>query len=145
MKIAIASDHAGFELKEKIKGAFPQFEMTDFGCFNEDSMDYPDVGFPAAEAVRDGNCEKGILICGTGLGMSYVANKVKGIRAALCQTSEFAKLSREHNHANVLVLSGRFISFEKAKEIIDTWFSTEFIGGRHQKRIDKITKYERDE
>ena len=143
MKIALASDHAGFSLKEKIKEFLTEYEIEDFGCYNEESMDYPDSGFPAAEAVSRGDCDRGILICGTGLGMSYVANKVFGIRAALCQTAEFARLSREHNDSNILVLSGRFITHEKAKEIIQTWFHTDFAGGRHQNRINKIIKYER--
>jgi ribose 5-phosphate isomerase B len=143
MKIAIASDHAGFELKEKLKLFLKEHKVSDFGPFNTDSMDYPDTGFAAAESVSSGDCERGILICGTGLGMSYVGNKVPGIRAALCHTKQFAELSREHNDANVLVLSGRFISEFLAKEIVQTWLATDFAAGRHQKRIDKIKKYER--
>ena len=142
MKIAIASDHAGFELKEKIKEFLTKHEIVDFGPDNLDSIDYPDTGFEAAEAVSNGICERGILICGSGLGMSIVANKVAGVRAALCQTKQFAELSRMHNDSNILVLSGRFISMHLAKEIIDVWFNTEFEGGRHQKRIDKIIDYE---
>ena len=142
MKIALASDHAGFELKERIKEFMTEHEIVDFGSENLDSMDYPDTGFEAAEAVANGDCERGILICGSGLGMSIVANKVAGIRAALCQTKQFAQLSRMHNNSNILVLSGRFISEYLAKEIIDVWFNTEFEGGRHQKRLDKITDYE---
>ena len=144
MKIAIASDHAGFELKERIKEFLTEYEIVDFGSENSDSMDYPDTGFEAAEAVANGICERGILICGSGLGMSIVANKVSGIRAALCQTKQFAKLSRRHNNSNILVLSGRFISEYLAKEIIDVWLNTEFEGGRHQKRLDKISNYERE-
>ncbi len=144
MKIAIASDHAGFELKEKIKKILTEYEIVDYGSENSDSMDYPDTGFKAAEAVSKGDCGRGILICGSGLGMSIVANKVSGIRAALCQTKQFAKLSRRHNNSNILVLSGRFISEYLAKEIIDVWLNTEFEGGRHQKRLDKISNYERE-
>ena len=144
MKIAIASDHAGFELKERIKEFLTEYEIVDFGSENSDSMDYPDTGFEAAEAVANGICERGILICGSGLGMSIVANKVAGIRAALCQTKQFAELSRRHNNSNILVLSGRFISEYLAKEIIDVWLNTEFEGGRHQKRLDKISNYERE-
>jgi len=144
MKIAIASDHAGFELKERIKKILTEYEIVDFGSENSDSMDYPDTGFEAAEAVANGICERGILICGSGLGMSIVANKVAGIRAALCQTKQFAELSRRHNNSNILVLSGRFISEYLAKEIIDVWFNTEFEGGRHQKRLDKISNYEKE-
>ncbi|RLC56271.1 MAG: ribose 5-phosphate isomerase B [Candidatus Cloacimonadota bacterium] len=144
MKIAIASDHAGFDLKEKIKKILTEYEIVDYGSENSDSMDYPDTGFKAAEAVSKGDCGRGILICGSGLGMSIVANKVSGIRAALCQTKQFAKLSRRHNNSNILVLSGRFISEYLAKEIIDVWLNTEFEGGRHQKRLDKISNYERE-
>ena len=144
MKIAIASDHAGFELKEKIKKFLTKHQVVDFGTENSDSMDYPDTGFEAAEAVSNGDCKRGILICGSGLGMSIVANKVAGIRATLCQTKQFAELSRRHNDSNILVLSGRFISEYLAKEIIDVWFNTEFEGGRHQKRLDKISNYEKE-
>ena len=144
MKIAIASDHAGYDLKERIKEFLTEYEVVDYGSENSDSMDYPDTGFEAAEAVANGICERGILICGSGLGMSIVANKVAGIRAALCQTKQFAELSRMHNDSNILVLSGRFISEYLAKEIIDIWFNTEFEGGRHQKRLDKISNYEKE-
>lgn len=144
MKIAIASDHAGFDLKEKIKEFIAEHEIVDYGPKNSDSMDYPDTGFEAAKAVSNGDCKRGILICGSGLGMSIVANKVPGIRAALCQTKQFAQLSRLHNDSNILVLSGRFISEYLAKEIIDVWFNTEFESGRHQKRLDKISYYERE-
>ena len=144
MKIAIASDHAGYELKEKIKKFLTEHEVVDFGTENLAPIDYPDTGFKAAEAVSNGSCERGILICGSGLGMNIVANKVQGIRAALCQTKQFAQLSRLHNNSNVLVLSGRFISEYLAKDIIDVWFNTEFEGGRHQRRLDKISNYEKE-
>ena len=144
MKIAIASDHAGYDLKEKIKEFLAEYEIVDFGTENSDSMDYPDTGFEATESVSCGDCERGILICGSGLGMSIVANKVAGIRAALCQTKQFAELSRRHNNSNILVLSGRFISEYLAKEIIEIWFNTEFEGGRHQNRLDKISNYEKE-
>lgn len=143
MKIALASDHAGFELKEAIKEYLTEHELIDVGTNSTESMDYPDTGFKAAEAVAKGECERGILICGSGLGMSIVANKVKGIRAALCNSVELARLSRQHNDANILVLQGRFISYNLAKKIIKAWFSTEFDGGRHQRRIDKISKHEK--
>jgi ribose 5-phosphate isomerase B len=145
MKIAIASDHAGFELKEQIKNYLSDYNIEDFGTNSDESMDYPDTGFNAADAVSKGECERGILICGSGIGMSIVANKVSGIRAALCQTKEFAELSRKHNDSNILVLSGRFISRYLAKEIIDVWLKTEFENGRHQTRIDKIKLYENKE
>jgi ribose 5-phosphate isomerase B len=140
MSIAIASDHAGFCLKEDIKQAFPEIEWKDFGAYSVDSMDYPDSGKPAAKAVADGECEKGILICGSGIGMSIVANRVKGIRAALCNTPEIARLSRQHNDANVLVLAGRFTPVPLALEIVKTWLETPFEGGRHLNRIDKIDR-----
>ncbi len=142
MKIALASDHAGFELKKAIKEYLTEHDFIDFGSHSTESMDYPDTGFKAAEAVSNGECEKGILICGSGLGMSIVANKVRGIRAALCNSVELARLSRQHNDANILVLQGRFISKKQAGDIIKAWFTTEFDGGRHQRRIDKISKYE---
>jgi len=142
MKIALASDHAGYELKEAIKEYLTAYEVIDYGTFSLESMDYPDTGFKAAEAVSNGECDRGILICGSGIGMSIVANKVKGIRAALCVSTEFATLSRKHNDANILVLPGRFVSRHFAGEIIRVWFSTEFEGDRHQRRLDKISKYE---
>jgi len=143
LKIALASDHAGYELKEAIKEYLTEHELTDYDTHSTESMDYPDTGFKAAEAVANGDCERGILICGSGLGMSIVANKVKGIRAALCNSDELARLSRQHNDANILVLQGRFISNKQAKDIISVWLSTEFDGGRHQRRIDKISRYEK--
>ena len=138
MKIAIGCDHAGFCLKSEILQAFPELDWQDFGAFNAASMDYPDTGRPAAQAVANGSCEKGILICGSGIGMSIVANKVKGIRAALCWTPEIAQLSRMHNNSNILVLAGRFTTTPIALEIIRVWLNTSFEGGRHQARIDKI-------
>ena len=123
MKIALASDHAGFELKEAIKDFLTEYEVIDFGTHSTESMDYPDTGFKVAETVSNGDCQRGILICGSGLGMSIVANKVKGIRAALCPSVELSRLSRQHNNANILVLQGRFISRKQAGEIIKIWFS----------------------
>lgn len=143
MKIALASDHAGFELKEALKSTLLlKHEIIDFGADSENSMDYPDSGFPACEAVKDGKCDIAILVCGTGIGMSIVANKVKTVRAALCQTTDFAELTRKHNDANVLVLSGRFCAYHYAMDIVTTFINTEFEGGRHQRRIDKILEYE---
>ena len=143
MKIALASDHAGFELKEAIKEFLKEHDITDYGTFSETSMDYPDTGLAAAKAVAEGICECGILICGSGIGMSIVANKVPGIRAALCHTVQCAQLSRRHNNANILVLAGRFIARQLAGDIIQAWLATEYEDGRHQNRIDKINKYER--
>ncbi|OPX25827.1 MAG: ribose 5-phosphate isomerase B [Candidatus Cloacimonas sp. 4484_140] len=142
MRIALASDHAGYKLKQELISYLSDFEVVDFGTDSPQSMDYPDIGFAAAEAVAKGECDCGIAICGSGIGMSIVTNKVKGIRAALCTSEIIAKLSRQHNDANMLVLPGRFLSFEEAKKIVDTWLQTKFDGGRHKRRINKIKKYE---
>ncbi|HPK83400.1 MAG TPA: ribose 5-phosphate isomerase B [Candidatus Syntrophosphaera sp.] len=144
MKIAIASDHAGYELKEAIKAAFPEHEFEDFGTHSVDSMDYPDTGAPAAQAVAAGKAESGILICGSGIGMSITANKVRGIRAALCTNTDLARLSRIHNDANVLCLAGRFTAVPYALEIVNNWLNSAFEGGRHQNRIEKIKLLEGD-
>ena len=141
MLIAIASDHGGFDLKEKVKAQLEKkgFEVKDFGCFDKSSCDYPDFGKPAAEAVGSGECEFGVLICTTGIGMSMVANKVKGVRAALCCDSVSASLTRLHNNANVLVLGAGIVGENLATGIVDTFFGTEFSNEeRHQRRIDKI-------
>ena len=141
MKIAIASDHGGFDLKEKVKAHLTEkgYEVKDFGCYEKKSCDYPDFGRPAAEAVASGECEKGVLICTTGIGMSMVGNKVKGVRAALCSDSLSASLTRLHNNANVLVLGAAIVGELLALNIVDTFFETEFSGDeRHQRRINKI-------
>lgn len=144
MKIAIGSDHGGFMLKSEIlkhidgKG----YEVKDFGCYSTDSVDYPDVGHAVAEAVAKGEYDRGILICGTGIGISIAANKVPGIRAALCGDCFSAKASREHNNANILALGERVIGTELAKMITDIWLTTEFSGGRHSGRVDKLTGIE---
>ena len=143
LRIAIATDHAGLSLKESLRIWLQEtHEVEDFGTHTSDSMDYPDTGLAAAGAVGNGTCECGILICGSGLGMSIVGNKVPGVRAALCHTREYAVLSRQHNNANVLVLAGRFIAPHYARQIVTDWLNTPFEGDRHQKRIDKITQYE---
>ncbi|MDZ4181933.1 MAG: ribose 5-phosphate isomerase B [Candidatus Cloacimonadaceae bacterium] len=142
MKLSIASDHAGFELKQAIISAFPEHEWLDFGTDSTASMDYPDSGFPAAKAVSDGTCTMGILICGSGIGMSITANKVPGVRAALCHCTDVARLSRMHNDANMLVLAGRFTAIPYAVDIARAWLTTPFEGGRHQNRINKISKIE---
>lgn len=142
MKLSIASDHAGFELKQAIQDAFPQYEWLDFGTDSPASMDYPDTAYPASQAVADGTCDAGILICGSGIGMSITANKVPGIRAALCTCTDVARLCRMHNNANILVLAGRFTAVPYALDIVRAWLETPFEGGRHQNRIDKITHIE---
>jgi len=145
MKIALGSDHGGFTLKEQIKSYLigKGYEVKDFGTYSPESVDYPTFGLKAALAVSKGECDKGIVICSTGIGISIAANKVKGIRAALCSDTFSARLTREHNDTNVLAL-GAFIVGEKlAYAIVDTWLGTEFSGEeRHQRRIDEITKIE---
>lgn len=138
--IAIGSDHGGFELKNHIKGylANKGIEYKDFGCFTEDSVDYPDIAKVTCDAVVSGECECGILICGTGIGISIAANKVKGIRAALCSDVYSAKMTKVHNNSNVLCMGGRVLGRELAFMIVDAWLEAEFEGGRHQQRIDKI-------
>ena len=144
MKIAIASDHGGFALKQQIMNYLEELghEYKDFGCFSEESMDYPDIAFPTAKAVASGEYQRGILICGTGIGVSICANKVKGIRCALCGDVLSAELTRQHNDSNMLAMGGRIIGVETAKAITQSWLETEFTGGRHQRRIDKISEYE---
>jgi ribose 5-phosphate isomerase B len=144
MKVAIGCDHAGVSMKNALVPVLDELsiEWEDFGTKDKESVDYPDFGEKVSEAVSKGIVERGILICGTGIGMSIVANKVPGIRAALCQEDYSAKMSRLHNDANVLVLPGRIIDKEKAGEIVKTWFTTDFEGGRHQKRLDKIKDIE---
>ena len=140
MKIAIACDHAGFEYKEKLveylrsKGN----EVKDFGTNSPESMDYPDTVHPLAVAVENGEFEKGIVLCGSGNGVSITASKQQGIRCALCWNVEIAWLARLHNDANVCAIPARFIAYEEAEEIVARFLSTEFEGGRHQRRVEKI-------
>ncbi len=140
MKLGVASDHAGFGLKEEIKKLLESdgHSVEDFGCLNEESCDYPDYAHKLCEALTNDACERGVLVCGTGLGMSYTANRYKGVRAALCTSVEMAKMSREHNDANVLVLGSRIIEVDLAREILKSWIETPFEGGRHLTRIRKI-------
>ncbi len=144
MRIIIGSDHAGFALKESIKGALTAggFDVFDAGTHRGDSVDYPDYGTIAAERVSSGEFERGILICGSGVGMAIVANKFPGVRAALCLDEETARLSRQHNDSNILVLAGRKTEATSAERIIKAWLATPFEGGRHQKRLDKIRQIE---
>jgi ribose 5-phosphate isomerase B len=144
MKVAIGCDHAGVEMKNAILPVLEELsvEWKDFGTTSEESVDYPDYGEKVSEGVSEGNYERGILICGTGIGMCIVANKFPGIRAALCNDSYSAKMSRLHNDANLLILPGRIIDKDTAKEIVRVWFTTPFDGGRHQRRLDKIKAIE---
>ena len=138
--IGLCSDHAGFELKEQVKAWLESKGLSyqDFGTQSTDSCDYPDYAHPMAQAVEAGDVYPGIAICGTGNGIGMTLNKHQGIRAALCWNAEIAQLARAHNDANVLVMPGRFISWDEAEKILEVFFATEFEGGRHQRRIDKI-------
>lgn len=143
--IAIGSDHGGYRLKMEIIDFLNKIgrEVKDLGtCDASCSSDYPDYGLAVAEAVKSGECEKGIIICGTGIGISMAANKVPGIRAALCTDSYMAKMSREHNNANVLALGERVVGVGLALDIVAVWLASEFLGGRHKTRVDKITGIE---
>jgi len=144
MRISLGSDHGGYELKEAVKKYLTSrgHDVEDVGCNGLDSADYPDHGAPAARAVATGECARGILICRSGIGMSIVGNKIAGVRAALCLDEEMAELSRRHNDANVLVLSGGQTPPARACRIVDVWLRTAFEGGRHGRRVDKIREME---
>ena len=144
MKIAIGSDHGGFKLKQKvIKYLQKKHKLYDFGTYTQESCDYPLIACKVAKAVRSKKFGKGILICKSGIGNSIVANKVKGVRAALCYNIKAAKLSRQHNDANVLVLGALFTNFPEAKNIIKVWLNTKFEGGRHRRRVRQIERIEK--
>ena len=147
MKMAIACDHSALDLKEEIKAllATRGIEVEDFGTYTTDSCHYPIYGARAAQAVADGRCDLGVVICGTGIGISMAANKVKGVRCALCSDTFSAKMTRIHNNSNMLALGARVIGVELAKEIVNAWLDAEFEGGRHQVRIDMITALENGE
>ncbi len=144
MKIVLASDHGGFQLKQTVKKILEEAGNTieDVGCFSEESVDYPDFAFPAAEIVSRGEAEYGIVFCTTGIGVSICANKVRGVRCALCTSSFQAEMTRRHNNANVLAIGAKTVSEEVALDIVKTFLSTDFEGGRHQRRVDKIMQYE---
>lgn len=144
MKLAIGSDHGGLRLKAAVTAHLKArgHEVIDMGCADEQSVDYPDYGLAVAEAVAAGEAERGIAICGSGLGICISVNKVPGIRGTLCTDSTMARLSRQHNNSNMLVLGGRIVGETLALDIVDTWLTTAFEGGRHQKRLDKITAIE---
>lgn len=139
-RIPIASDHAGYELKQHLSRALRElgYDVEDLGTNSPASTDYPDYAHPLAEKVESGEVKRGVLLCGTGLGMSYAANRHPGVRAAVAWAPEIAALARQHNDANVLVLPARFVSEEDGVQILKTWLETPFEGGRHQKRVDKI-------
>jgi ribose 5-phosphate isomerase B len=146
MQIGLACDHAGFELKEELKAFLESLgvKAIDMGTFNEDSVDYPDFGILVTEQVSRGELGKGILICGTGIGMSMVANKFPGIRAAVANDLYSSRCSREHNDANILIIGGRIVGKDLAKEIVKVWLETPFAGGRHKRRIEKIEALEKE-
>lgn len=146
MRIALACDHRGFRSKELIKSYLEKagHEVRDFGCGNTESCDYPDSGFSGATSVAHGETERGILLCGTGIGMSMVANKVSGIRAALCHDELTAELSRRHNNANILCLPADLIGEELTRRVVDIWLRTDYEGGRHDRRLSKIALFEQN-
>jgi ribose 5-phosphate isomerase B len=141
-RIPIASDHAGFEMKERLRAALAEmgFSVEDIGTHSTASTDYADYAHPLAQEVSTGQAERGVLLCGTGLGMSYTANRYPGVRAAVAWTPEIAALARKHNDANVLVLPARFVSDEDALAILQAWLETDFEAGRHTRRVEKIER-----
>lgn len=143
-KVAMASDHAGYALKQQLKEylAGLGYEIEDFGTHSEESCDYPDFAHPAARAVESGECAFGVCMCGSGNGIQMTLNKHQGIRAALCWIPEIASLAKQHNNANILVLPARYVSYEEAVKIVDAYLNASFEGGRHQRRIDKIPAVE---
>lgn len=144
MKVAIGSDHRGFDLKRRLANLLEQkgHEILDLGCHRKENSDYPDQAFTVARAVADGRADRGILICGTGIGMCIAANKVNGVRAALCHDAITAEMSRRHNNANVLCLSSDLLGEELVEHLVGIWLATEFEQGRHARRVEKITRFE---
>lgn len=147
MKIAVACDHGGFRLKNVIIDELKRlgYEVEDFGTYSEESCDYPDFAAKAARAVASGECEKGVVVCGTGIGVSITCNKIHGIRCALCHDVFSAKATRAHNDANMLAMGQRVIGEGLALEILRAWLSTDFEGGRHVRRIEKMMALEKEE
>lgn len=145
MKIVLACDHGGYELKEAIKEHLQKknYDINDIGVYDTSSVDYPDLGKRAAEMVASKEVDRGIIVCGTGIGISIAANKVKGIRCALCTNEFMAKMSRMHNNANMLALGERVIGKGLALDMVDIWLSTEFEGGRHENRVNKLMEIEK--
>jgi len=146
MKLIIGADHGGYILKNQLSDWLKEekYEVEDIGVFNSESVDYPDLAKKVAEGVTSGKFDKGILVCGSGVGVAIAANKVSGIRAANCHDVVLARLSREHNDANIITLGGRFVARELAIEILKVWLVTEFSGGRHENRIAKIKEMEKN-
>lgn len=146
MKIALGCDHGGYELKEYIKGVLDKLGHTyeDFGCYSLESCDYPDFGAAAARAVAEGKCERGIVVCTTGIGISISANKVKGIRCALCHEPLSAEMTRRHNDANMMAIGAGFTGKNMAERMVEVFLSTEFEGGRHERRVNKMMALEQE-
>jgi ribose 5-phosphate isomerase B len=146
-KIALGADHAGFEEKEKIKSTLDELgvEYDDMGTTSCDSVDYPDYARKVAEAVSSGDYDQGLLVCGSGTGMAIAANKVKGVRAAVAWNEDIARLAREHNDANVLSLPARFMTDNEAARVVRAWFNANFEGGRHERRVEKISEIEKED
>lgn len=140
MKIALASDHGGFELKEKLKKYLldRNYDVVDLGTHSEESVDYPEYGRKCAEAVASEQVDRGVVVCGSGIGISIAANRIAKARCALCTSVEMARLSRQHNDANMIAMGGRLTSEELAYQMLDTWLNTEFEGGRHQRRVNAL-------
>ena len=144
MKIAVGCDHGGIVLKDSVVSTLKRLgaEVVDLGCYTTDSVDYPEYGLKVAKAVASGECDAGVLMCGTGIGISISANKVKGIRAAVVTNEYMAKLTKNHNNANIIALGGRVVSPEEAEKIVEAWYTAEYEGGRHQRRLDMISRIE---
>ena len=144
-KVAIGCDHGGIVLKDSVIGVLKDLgaEIVDFGTMSDESVDYPEYGLKVAEAVAEGKCDLGIVMCGTGIGISISANKVPGIRCALATNEFMAKATKNHNNSNILALGGRVVSPEEASAIVKAWYTAEYEGGRHQRRIDMITAIEK--
>lgn len=140
MKVAIACDHGGIELKDYLKSTFTEYDWLDLGTNTHDSVDYPDYGYKLAEAVSNGEATRGVAICGTGIGISIACNKYKAIRAAVCTNASMARLAQEHNDADILCLGARIVGEELAKDIFTTFMNSKHEGGRHQRRVDKLTQ-----
>lgn len=140
--IAIGSDHGGYELKKIIIEELKDFDFKDYGTFSTDSVDYPDIAIPLAEDVANGKCDRGILVCRSGIGMDIMANKVKGVRAALCFNAKMAEMAKRHEDANIITIGADYVTKEEAIDIVKSWIKSEFEGERHQRRIDKIKQYE---
>lgn len=147
MKVAVGCDHGGYVLKDAVVATLEQLgaETVDLGCYDTESVDYPEFGLKVAKAVQSGECDAGVVMCGTGIGISIAANKVKGIRCGLCTNAFMAEMTKRHNNANVIALGGRVVSPDEARDIVKAWYTAEFEGGRHQKRLDLINDIENNE